>query len=559
MGTTADKGEYLNTTKSLLKDKINNLGGEITDETTFREYTNQLQEVYDRLPKTEYQEGSNITLENTLKGKLDFEDDIVTRGQTSQDTTNGYQLINNPSFADVTSNSVTFHRNSDGSYTLTGTSTGLAVVKISQALELENGVAYYVSGGISENIAIDIRDNNNASYGTRSTSPTTTGSYTPSSSMSNMYVCVRVASGTTTNVTIYPMISKTNTYNWEKYTGGQASPNPSYPQTINSVTGNQDVVVRGKNVCNISTFSNNYSLDANGNPVVVQNNRIANTIPIDVSKYNNVTISFATSVSSPKLIYGLLNNDTTIERVANQNSGITINTQNANKLYISLYNKDNDINLESVTFLQVETGSTATTYEPYITPITYQLSLGDIELNAIGNYKDELVTDRSTGKWYKYAKIGKKVYTGAGSETWSFVNFSETKKRSYIDVSDIITSIPNSDNVPILCNNFINDSYTNGTSGTGHLNVITGRYEIAQINIFHNVADSNSNFKTWLSTHNTIVYYALATPTLTEITDENMISQLEDIYKMQSLNGTTIVETAGDLPPIVKIRGLKGE
>ena len=69
MGTTADKGEYLNTTKSLLKDKINNLGGEITDETTFREYANQLQEVYDNIPKTEFQEGSELNLGKTIKDR----------------------------------------------------------------------------------------------------------------------------------------------------------------------------------------------------------------------------------------------------------------------------------------------------------------------------------------------------------------------------------------------------------------------------------------------------------------------------------------------------------
>ena len=76
---------------------------------------------------------------------------------------------------------------------------------------------------------------------------------------------------------------------------GQASPNPSYPQTINSVTGNQDVVVKDGN-----------------------NNTIA----------------------------------------------------------------------------------------------TYQLSLGDIELNAIGNYKDELIYDVDEDRVYKNEKIGKVVLDG---------------------------------------------------------------------------------------------------------------------------------------------------
>lgn len=40
--------------------------------------------IYDKFPKTDYAEGSNITLENTLKGKLDFEDGIVGIGDTKQ-------------------------------------------------------------------------------------------------------------------------------------------------------------------------------------------------------------------------------------------------------------------------------------------------------------------------------------------------------------------------------------------------------------------------------------------------------------------------------------------
>ena len=37
------------------------------------------------------------------------------------------------------------------------------------------------------------------------------------------------------------------------------------------------------------------------------------------------------------------------------------------------------------------------------------------------------------------------------------------------------------------------------------------------------------------------------------------IKQLEDIYNMQSVNGTTIVEINGNLPMIIKCRALKGE
>ena len=51
--------------------------------------------------------------------------------------------------------------------------------------------------------------------------------------------------------------------------------------------------------------------------------------------------------------------------------------------------------------------------------------------------------------------------------------------------------------------------------------------------------DTLENFKTWLSTHNTEVYYPLATPTTTEITDSTLISQLEALNGAKSYNPQT--------------------
>ena len=70
---------------------------------------------------------------------------------------------------------------------------------------------------------------------------------------------------------------------------------------------------------------------------------------------------------------------------------------------------------------------------------------------------------------------------------------------------------------------------------------------------FDNVVD----FTTWLSTHNLIVYYVLATPTDIEITDTTLISQLEAI-KYSYDNTTNISQTNADLPFIISASALKG-
>lgn len=80
--STATKLEYLNDTKGLLKDSINSLGGNITSQTTFRQYATELDSIYSNLPKVSGT-GSNISLSPTLKGRLN----IIPRGNTLQSGT----------------------------------------------------------------------------------------------------------------------------------------------------------------------------------------------------------------------------------------------------------------------------------------------------------------------------------------------------------------------------------------------------------------------------------------------------------------------------------------
>ena len=68
MGTT-QKLTYLNDTKGLLKDSINSIGGNITSQTTFRQYASELDSIYSNLPKVTGT-GSEISLTPTIKGRI---------------------------------------------------------------------------------------------------------------------------------------------------------------------------------------------------------------------------------------------------------------------------------------------------------------------------------------------------------------------------------------------------------------------------------------------------------------------------------------------------------
>ena len=64
MGTTLNKLEYLDETKSQIKTALNQFNAGITDETTFRDYVDKINDIYDNWEKVT-DEGTDITLNNT--------------------------------------------------------------------------------------------------------------------------------------------------------------------------------------------------------------------------------------------------------------------------------------------------------------------------------------------------------------------------------------------------------------------------------------------------------------------------------------------------------------
>lgn len=69
---------------------------------------------------------------------------------------------------------------------------------------------------------------------------------------------------------------------------------------------------------------------------------------------------------------------------------------------------------------------------------------------------------------------------------------------------------------------------------------------------------TNTLLNTWLSTHNTIIYFVLAIPTTIEITDSILIGQLEALKKAISYDKqTNINQTNNNLPFILNVSALK--
>ena len=187
---------------------------------------------------------------------------------------------------------------------------------------------------------------------------------------------------------------------------------------------------------------------------------------------------------------------------------------------------------------------------------TFNINLGHIELCKIGDYQDYFY--KSNNKWYVEKQIGK--VTLNGGENWALG--SASSNNYYVFQKNGVLN--NANEPTIYCDNFTNIGYQSSS--------IVNDFECVSLNASSLVNSylriwikssrlsekTASAFKTWLSTHNTEIQYVLETPTTTEITDTELINQLEALKKAISYDGqTNISQTNNDLPFILNVSALK--
>ena len=149
---------------------------------------------------------------------------------------------------------------------------------------------------------------------------------------------------------------------------------------------------------------------------------------------------------------------------------------------------------------------------------TFTIPLGDIELCAIDTYEDKIYS--SDGRFYLNKNIGKVVLDG--SESWGLWSTN-------------VFYIPKISEIRKSFSNYYTFGETKETAGS----LKNGEYcwsnaANGYTTLFKNTdIETAADFKTWLSTHNTTVYYVLATPTTTEITQENYPSLYNALKQIQ--------------------------
>lgn len=620
------------------------------------------EEETETLELVEHQEdGTSLNLEDTIEAPMQ----IDLKGNTSQVQLSGKNLYI-PIVWTKAHNQVSYTFYNDGSILVNGTANGASfsmyTSEATSYMQYLDAGTYTLSGG-SNKVQLKILDESGNAIA-NTTSGSTTATFTLNSRIKIWLRCEVANTIQVNNEIITPMIEVGSTATtYEAYCGGVPSPNPSYPQDIHNVSGNNSVVVCGKNLFDkndITTGLYYYAsgTSESGNWAIAQVRVQPNTnYYLSGNNYNNATAKIV-----------LLNSSKNIISDVGGYKNVHLITTNSNTAYIglSIANYEGSSDLSSI---QLEKGSTATTYEAY-NGTTYPINLGDIELNKIGTYEDKIFkttgknliditnmlvhggwtdttfvptstnyitlqyikVDPSTqytlstnlssskystirivdfdsskniirrnaginlstsntfttsvdayyiaicfftsqtsstsdltqaqlelgnqatpyepygsGEWYKKANIGKVVLNG--SEDW---------RKSTASTSDWLrcyytSTLPYGKDLDLsLCNNFTygNVAQVNDNCFQPYNNVYYG----INIKISTSIGTTADALKTWLGTHNTIVYSALETSTYTKITDTTLLSQLEAIYNAKSKNGTTnINQENNDLPFILDI------
>lgn len=237
--------------QNLSPDKATQLADEISankeEITALQTENSRLKGITNALPKISG-EDTSLTLTNTANAPLS---DIILKGNTSQQKYSGKNLLNVISNVNDTSNGITFSIEKNGfQLKLNGTSQNNTGIPLGfNKIQLPQTGTYYfvaqiISGSVSNSFGLAVnfgKDNsitvsNTTKSGKASLSATKTTGYLALFTQSNI---------TFNNLVINMQVISTDTLDldFEPWVGGTASPNPSYPQDIKVVTGDNTITI----------------------------------------------------------------------------------------------------------------------------------------------------------------------------------------------------------------------------------------------------------------------------------------------------------------------------
>lgn len=490
--------------------------------------------------------GSNIHITDS-SGQIDS---VEMYGDTQQTTYSGKNLFNVSSYDGIT-------QNDDGTVKSTKYYTATTAV----SLHLEPSTRYTIS----------IRNSNGelngqgwgvAVNGTWINTTSGTGAVTTDAN-GDVTLAVGASSyGAIGGYNAFFQLEKgSQATSYEPYVG-TASPNPDYPQEVQTVTGEQTITVSngtesqsypinlGKNLYQsigittasgglTSTVTEDGKLHITGTATRNSSN-FAGTMTTNLPAG---TYTFSLTKAMPFRIL-LRSNDNQNHWVieAGQTKITQTITSPLTSLWVWGYQLVRDTTYDETVGFMLEKGSTATSFAPYFTPI---------ELCKIGTYQDYIY--KSGENWYVHKETGKLladvesgyIGNGDGYTNISYFVFDMAPDAKYYNQY--------SNNLDYNCTHATPKVHASGSTwdtsafiGGISMDAAATRYWIG-FQKGTTLADMKSDLLGML------VYYPLATPTDTQITNATLISQLNALYNMLP-EGVADVVVTGDLAGSLTIK-----
>ena len=182
---------------------------------------------------------------------------------------------------------------------------------------------------------------------------------------------------------------------------------------------------------------------------------------------------------------------------------------------------------------------------------TYTIDLGSTELCKIGDYQDYIY--KSGDDWYVHKENGKSnlgdlAWFTAGTNVSGVYRMTSSSLQGTIKPATSSSAVGN-----VICSHFTPVSANNTYACVTGVAIST-EGSVQPYSPDYNSSSSASDFKTWLTNNNVTLFYALATPTDTKITDSTLISNLNSLLNYMFPAGDhQIVITADDLPMALKL------
>lgn len=470
----------------------------------------------------------------------------------------------------ATSNGVTLTKNADGSFTLNGTTTGVAIFNATLNNSLKAGtytLSYKSSVALGNSFFLRVRDENMTLVNSakpvsqvQGNGTSSVASYTTSVEAAIVAINLTQTGVTYNNVVIYAQLEEgTTATEFEKYGAMPSTEFPSMPVVCTGVQkirqfeknfipypyANSTMTARGINY--VSNSDGSISISGTSNSNVADFYLFGNSTDNGNYLHLKQDTYFLKDTGNTNIIY--IAREKTLGVLVGINTILqALKTQDC-YFYGFFVRVNNGATVNTVIYPQLALGNTDSDYEPYCEQI-HTLNLGTTQLCAIKDTNGNVVAkDRDVfrnGKWQWEKIIRKRVLNG--TEDWqsnSNWNKEDTEiYHAYINLTD--WKIGQKD---VALDKFKFYGYTSWGDCKGKeccaCNVINRSLYIF-ISTDKLETKDVAGLKKWLQNNNITMYYILATPEYIDCTAEQsaVLDKLYNNFELQQGTNNIIVESS---------------